>query len=49
MRSDDRLFIAAWLAKTPIYRKKQRALEMELQKLEEANEKEKRKGKGKFP
>ncbi|XP_076238279.1 dynein regulatory complex protein 11 [Calliopsis andreniformis] len=35
----------AWLTKTPIYRKKQRALELEQQKLEEAIEKEKRKGK----
>ncbi|CAK9819201.1 Dynein regulatory complex protein 11 [Anthophora quadrimaculata] len=35
----------AWLAKTPIYRKKQRAIELELQKLEETNEKQKRKGK----
>ncbi|XP_017764087.1 PREDICTED: IQ and AAA domain-containing protein 1 [Eufriesea mexicana] len=35
----------AWLAKTPINRKKQRALELEFQKLKEANEKQKRKGK----
>ncbi|KOC60061.1 IQ and AAA domain-containing protein 1 [Habropoda laboriosa] len=35
----------AWLAKTPIYRQKQRAIELELQKLEEVNEKQKRKGK----
>ncbi|CAL7939548.1 unnamed protein product [Xylocopa violacea] len=35
----------AWLTKTPIYRKKQRALELERQQLEEANEKQKRKGK----
>ncbi|XP_017795745.1 PREDICTED: IQ and AAA domain-containing protein 1, partial [Habropoda laboriosa] len=34
----------AWLAKTPIYRQKQRAIELELQKLEEVNEKQKRKG-----
>nr|XP_033333762.1 dynein regulatory complex protein 11 isoform X2 [Megalopta genalis] len=35
----------AWLTKTPIYRKKQRMHELELQQLEEANEKQKRKGK----
>ncbi|XP_076395728.1 dynein regulatory complex protein 11 isoform X2 [Megachile rotundata] len=35
----------AWLAKTPIYRKKQRVHELELQKLEEASEKQKKKGK----
>nr|XP_034178795.1 dynein regulatory complex protein 11 [Osmia lignaria] len=35
----------AWLAKTPIYRKKQRMHEQELQKLKEANEKQKKKGK----
>lgn len=38
------IFLVAWLAKTPIYRKKQRAHELELQKLEEAEEKKKRKG-----
>ncbi|XP_031839802.2 dynein regulatory complex protein 11 isoform X1 [Nomia melanderi] len=36
---------SAWLVKTPIYRKKQRVHELELQQLEEANEKQKRKGK----
>ncbi|PBC34020.1 IQ and AAA domain-containing protein [Apis cerana cerana] len=35
----------AWLSKTPINRKKQRALELELQNLKEENEKKKRKGK----
>ncbi|KAK9309172.1 hypothetical protein QLX08_001123 [Tetragonisca angustula] len=35
----------AWLLKTPISRKKQRVFELELQKLEEANEKLKKKGK----
>ncbi|XP_076620749.1 dynein regulatory complex protein 11 [Colletes latitarsis] len=41
---EEEAFIA-WLGKTPIYRKKQRVLELELQKQREANEKENRKGK----
>ncbi|XP_015436348.1 PREDICTED: IQ and AAA domain-containing protein 1 [Dufourea novaeangliae] len=43
-REEEDAFIA-WLVKTPIYRKKQRVHELELQKSEEANEKQKRKGK----
>lgn len=39
------ILIIAWLSKTPINRKKQRALELELQNLKEENEKKKRKGK----
>ncbi|XP_076288356.1 dynein regulatory complex protein 11 isoform X2 [Lasioglossum baleicum] len=43
-REEEDAFLA-WLTKTPIYRKKQRVHELELQQLEEANEKLKRKGK----
>ncbi|XP_076656348.1 dynein regulatory complex protein 11 isoform X2 [Halictus rubicundus] len=43
-REEEDAFLV-WLAKTPIYRKKQRVHELELQRLEEANEKQKRKGK----
>ncbi|XP_078041625.1 dynein regulatory complex protein 11 [Augochlora pura] len=43
-REEEDAFLA-WLTKTPIYRKKQRRQELELQQLEEANEKKKRKGK----
>ncbi|XP_076172417.1 dynein regulatory complex protein 11 [Ptiloglossa arizonensis] len=38
-----------WFGKTPIYRKKQRVLELERQKQEEENEKQSRKGKKKSP
>lgn len=41
------LLFADWFSKTPTCRKKQRALELELAKLEEANEKKKKKGKKK--
>ncbi|XP_048264268.1 dynein regulatory complex protein 11 [Bombus terrestris] len=43
-REEEDMFLA-WLSKIPISRKKQRALELELQKLEEENEKQQRKGK----
>ncbi|KAK0090731.1 hypothetical protein PV325_006290 [Microctonus aethiopoides] len=43
-REEEEAFMA-WYLKTPMCRKKQRAVEMELQKLAEANEKQKKKGK----
>ncbi|XP_033194147.1 dynein regulatory complex protein 11 [Bombus vancouverensis nearcticus] len=43
-REEEDTFLA-WLSKIPISRKKQRALELELQKLEEESEKQQRKGK----
>ncbi|KAG7205430.1 hypothetical protein KM043_007423 [Ampulex compressa] len=43
-REEEDAFLA-WFAKTPTCRKKQRMLELELQRLEEANEMQKRKGK----
>ncbi|XP_044579210.1 dynein regulatory complex protein 11 [Cotesia glomerata] len=43
-KEEEEAFLA-WYSKTPTCRKKQRAVEQELQKLEEANEKQKKKGK----
>ncbi|XP_046609162.1 dynein regulatory complex protein 11 [Neodiprion virginianus] len=43
-REEEDAFLA-WYAKTPTCRKKQRAIELELEKLEEDNEKKKKKGK----
>ena len=40
------IIISAWYSKTPMCKKKQKAIELELQMLEEANEK-KKKGKKK--
>ncbi|XP_063979762.1 dynein regulatory complex protein 11 [Diachasmimorpha longicaudata] len=43
-KEEEEAFLA-WFSKTPTCRKKQKAIELELQKLEEANEKQKKKGK----
>ncbi|XP_066589498.1 dynein regulatory complex protein 11 [Prorops nasuta] len=45
-REEEDAFLG-WLSKTPTYRKKQRVIELELQKLEEANEQKKKKQKAK--
>ncbi|KAF7991336.1 hypothetical protein HCN44_002898 [Aphidius gifuensis] len=43
-REEEEAFLG-WFSKTPMCRKKQRAVELEQQKLDEANEKQKKKGK----
>ncbi|XP_011311368.1 IQ and AAA domain-containing protein 1 [Fopius arisanus] len=43
-KEEEEAFLA-WFSKTPTCRKKQKAIELELQKMEEANEKQKKKGK----